>query len=83
MEMMTKNILICTSLFYFQAADVPRKIEICHRSYKLLVDRVNFNPNDIIFDSNILTIGTGMEEHNNYAIDFIQAITQIKVIICI
>lgn len=63
-----------------QAADVQRKIEICQRSYKLLTERVEFNPNDIIFDPNILTIATGMEEHNNYAVDFIDAIKQIKIL---
>ena len=63
----------------FQAADLERKVEICQRSYNLLVERANFNPNDIIFDPNILTIATGMEEHNNYAIDFIEAVRQIKV----
>ena len=62
-----------------QAADAQRKVEICERSYHLLVDRVQFNPNDIIFDPNILTIATGMEEHNNYAMDFIEAIKIIKV----
>lgn len=61
-----------------QAADLERKVEICHRSYKLLTEKINFNPNDIIFDPNILTIATGMEEHNEYAIDFIESIKKTK-----
>eukprot|EP00111_Clytia_hemisphaerica_P005108 TCONS_00014711-protein len=61
-----------------QAASLERRIEICKRSYDILVDRVHFNANDIIFDSNILTIATGMEEHNEYAIDFIKAVAEIK-----
>jgi len=56
-----------------------RKVEICTRSYRLLVDRVGFCPNDIIFDPNILTIATGMEEHNTYGISFIEATKIIKV----
>ena len=66
-------------LFFLQAADADRKVEICIRSYKLLVDKVGFNPNDIIFDPNILTIATGIEEHNTYGIDFIEACKRIKV----
>lgn len=61
-----------------QAADLQRRVEICERSYNILVERVNFNPNDIIFDPNILTIATGMEEHNEYGIHFIKAISEIK-----
>ena len=61
-----------------QAADRDRKVEICQRSYNILVKKVGFNPNDIIFDPNILTIATGMEEHNNYGLDFIQATKIIK-----
>ncbi|XP_078134933.1 methionine synthase isoform X2 [Sander vitreus] len=61
-----------------QATDTDRKVEICTRAYKLLVDKVGFDPNDIIFDPNILTIGTGMEEHNDYAIYFIRATKLIK-----
>ena len=56
-----------------QAATVERKIEVCRRAYDLLVDRLNFNPADIIFDLNVLAIATGMEEHNNYAVNFIKA----------
>ena len=61
-----------------QAADMERKVEICVRSFKLLVDRVGFNPNDIIFDPNILTIATGIEEHNTYGMAFIEATRRIK-----
>ncbi|CAI5682729.1 methionine synthase isoform X4 [Oreochromis niloticus] len=61
-----------------QATDTERKVEICTRAYQLLVNKVGFNPNNIIFDPNILTIGTGMEEHNQYAISFITATKIIK-----
>ncbi|XP_051926988.1 methionine synthase isoform X2 [Hippocampus zosterae] len=61
-----------------QATDRARKVEICTRAYNLLVRKIGFNPNDIIFDPNILTIGTGMEEHNDYAVNFIRATKMIK-----
>ena len=61
-----------------QATDQQRKYEICERSYRILVDKVGFNPNDIIFDPNILTIATGLEEHNAYAIEYLDAIRAIK-----
>ncbi len=61
-----------------QAADYEAKIAICERAYRLLVDKANFAPEDIIFDPNILTIGTGIIEHNNYAIDFIKSTQWIK-----
>lgn len=61
-----------------QATSVDRKFEICARSYRLLVDEAGFDPTDIIFDPNILTIGTGMDEHNDYAISFIDACRRIK-----
>ncbi|XP_051273084.1 methionine synthase isoform X1 [Dicentrarchus labrax] len=61
-----------------QATDTDRKVEICTRAYKLLVSKVGFDPNNIIFDPNILTIGTGMEEHNEYAVNFIRATKLIK-----
>ena len=61
-----------------QAADCFHKVRICKRSYKILVEDVGFNPRDIIFDPNILTIATGMAEHDNYAKDFIDATRQIK-----
>ncbi len=61
-----------------QAATFEEKIRICARAYSLLVDEVEFPPEDIIFDPNILTVATGMEEHNNYAVDFINATRWIK-----
>ncbi len=61
-----------------QADNYERRIEICERAYKLLVNVVKFPPQDIIFDPNILTVGTGIEEHNNYAVDFINATKWIK-----
>ncbi len=61
-----------------QAASYAEKIRICERAYRLLVDTVGFPPEDIIFDPNILTVGTGIEEHNNYAVDFIEATRWIK-----
>lgn len=61
-----------------QADTFERRIEICERSYKILVKEVGFPPQDIIFDPNILAIATGIEEHNNYAIDFLKVITWIK-----
>jgi len=61
-----------------QADTVARKIEICARSFELLTGRIGFPPQDIIFDPNIFAIGTGIEEHNNYAIDFIEAVEAIK-----
>lgn len=56
-----------------QADTFDRKIEVCGRAYRLLVDKVRFNPHDIIFDPNVLAVATGMDEHNNYAVDFIKA----------
>ena len=61
-----------------QADSFERKIEICERAYRLLVDEVGFPPEDIIFDPNIFAIATGIEEHNNYAVDFIEATRWIK-----
>ncbi|XP_072265288.1 methionine synthase isoform X1 [Pyxicephalus adspersus] len=61
-----------------QATDQDTKVKVCTRAYNLLVTELNLNPSDIIFDPNILTIGTGMEEHNNYAINFIKATKIIK-----
>jgi len=61
-----------------QAATFEDKIRICERAYRILVDQVGFPPEDIIFDPNILTVATGMEEHNNYAVDFINATRWIK-----
>lgn len=56
-----------------QADTYNRKIEVCERAYRILVDKVGFAPEDIIFDPNVLAVATGIEEHNNYAVDFIQA----------
>ena len=61
-----------------QAATFAEKIRICERAYRILVDEVGFPPEDIIFDPNILTVATGIEEHNNYAVDFIEATRWIK-----
>lgn len=61
-----------------QADSYERRVEICSRAYKILTETVKFAPEDIIFDPNILTVATGMEEHNNYAIDFIRATEWIK-----
>jgi len=61
-----------------QADNYERRIEICERAYWILVNKVGFPPQDIIFDPNILTVGTGIEEHNNYAVDFINATRWIK-----
>ncbi len=61
-----------------QAATYEDKIRICERAYRILVDDIGFAPEDIIFDPNILTVATGMEEHNNYAVDFINATRWIK-----
>jgi len=61
-----------------QAATFEDRIRICARAYRILVDEVGFPPEDIIFDPNILTVATGMEEHNNYAVDFIDATRWIK-----
>ena len=61
-----------------QADTFERKIEICERAYRVLVDEVDFPPEDIIFDPNIFAIATGIEEHNNYAVDFIEATRWIK-----
>ncbi|MFD2863319.1 methionine synthase [Mucilaginibacter antarcticus] len=61
-----------------QADNLERRKEICQRSYNILVNEVGFPPQDIIFDPNILTVATGLEEHNNYAVDFIDATRWIK-----
>jgi len=61
-----------------QAATYEDKTRICERAYRILVDEVGFPPEDVIFDPNILTVATGMEEHNNYAVDFINATRWIK-----
>jgi 5-methyltetrahydrofolate--homocysteine methyltransferase len=61
-----------------QADTVERKVAICQRAYRLLLDQAGYDPTDIIFDPNVLAIATGLEEHNNYAINFIEATSQIK-----
>jgi 5-methyltetrahydrofolate--homocysteine methyltransferase len=62
-----------------QADTAGRKIEICERAYRLLTDRLDFDPSDIVFDLNILAIATGLEEHNYYALDFLDAAKVLKV----
>jgi 5-methyltetrahydrofolate--homocysteine methyltransferase len=61
-----------------QAVTKDRKVEISARAYRLLTEEVGFDPSDVIFDVNILTVGTGMEEHNNYAVEFIEAVRELK-----
>ncbi|MCB2154904.1 methionine synthase [bacterium] len=61
-----------------QADTAERKVEISERAYKLLVEKAGFDPTDIIFDPNVLTVGTGIEEHNNYAVAFIEATRELK-----
>ena len=61
-----------------QAAEAARKVAICRRAYSLLTEKAGFAPEDIIFDVNILTVATGIEEHNNYAVEFIEAVREIK-----
>lgn len=61
-----------------QADSYERKIEVCARAYRILTDRVGFHPYDIIFDPNVLAVATGIEEHNNYAVDFIRATAWIR-----
>jgi 5-methyltetrahydrofolate--homocysteine methyltransferase len=61
-----------------QADTKQRKVEICHRAYKILTEQVGYDPQDIIFDPNIFAVATGLEEHNNYGVDFIEATKEIK-----
>ncbi len=61
-----------------QADTFQRKIEICERAYRILVDQVGFPPEDIIFDPNVFAVATGIEEHNNYGVDFIEATKWIR-----
>lgn len=61
-----------------QATSKEHKVEICQRAYKLLTEKIKFNPADIIFDVNILTVATGIDEHNNYGVSFIEAVREIK-----
>ncbi len=61
-----------------QADTKDRKVEICHKAYRILTEQIGFPPQDIIFDPNIFAVATGIEEHNNYAVDFIEATREIK-----
>jgi 5-methyltetrahydrofolate--homocysteine methyltransferase len=61
-----------------QADTKQRKVDICHRAYKILTEKVGYDPQDIIFDPNIFAVATGLEEHNNYGVDFIEATKEIK-----
>jgi 5-methyltetrahydrofolate--homocysteine methyltransferase len=61
-----------------QAVTADRKVAICSRAYQILTEQVGLAPTDIIFDANILTVGTGIEEHNNYAVEFIEAVRDLK-----
>ncbi len=61
-----------------QADTKQRKVEICRRAYKILTEQVGYDPQDIIFDPNIFAVATGLEEHNNYGVDFIEATREIK-----
>lgn len=61
-----------------QADTKERKVNICHKAYKILTEQVGFEPQDIIFDPNIFAVATGLEEHNNYGVDFIEATREIK-----
>ncbi len=61
-----------------QAASLSEKVRICKRAYDLLINKLDFDPNDIIFDANILTVATGIEEHNAYGVNFIEAVREIK-----
>jgi 5-methyltetrahydrofolate--homocysteine methyltransferase len=61
-----------------QAVTKEHKVAICQRAFKLLTEKAGFPPEDIIFDANILTVGTGIEEHNNYAVEFIEAVRELK-----
>ena len=62
-----------------QAVTADHKVSICKRAYQILTEKVGFAPSDIIFDCNILTVGTGMEEHSNYAVEFFEAVRRIKI----
>jgi len=62
-----------------QAVTADHKVSICKRAFKILTEQVGFAPEDIIFDANILTVGTGMEEHSNYAVEFFEAVRRVKI----
>ncbi|HZY84271.1 MAG TPA: vitamin B12 dependent-methionine synthase activation domain-containing protein, partial [Gemmataceae bacterium] len=61
-----------------QAVTADRKVEVCARAHKLLTEKAGFTSSDIVFDTNILTVGTGMEEHDNYAVEFFEAVRRLK-----
>ena len=61
-----------------QADSTERKVEICERAYRILTEEIGFSPQDIIFDSNVLTVATGIEEHNSYGVNFIEATRELK-----
>jgi len=61
-----------------QADTIDRKVSICERAYRILTERIQFPPEDIIFDPNIFAVATGIEEHNRYSLDFIEATAAIK-----
>jgi len=63
-----------------QATEIDAKVAICKRAYDLLIEKAGYHPTDIIFDANILTVGTGIEEHNPYAVNFFEAVRQIKTV---
>ena len=58
------------------------QVRMCKRAYDLLLEKLDFDPEDIVFDPNILTVGTGLPEHNNYAVDFIEATRELKKVCC-
>src|SRR5437870_3603648 len=64
-----------------QADTLDRKVEVCTRAYHILTEKIGFPPQDIIFDPNVLTVATGIEEHNNYAVEFIEATRKIKAMV--
>ena len=73
------DVMVC-SFRLCQAADFESKVRICMRAFDLLVSKAGFSPNDVVFDPNILTIATGIEEHNSYGVDFLNAVGEVKVI---
>ena len=72
------QVAFCLKLIVSQAFCAALQVDMCQRAYKILVERVGFDPQDIVFDPNILTVGTGLPEHNNYAVDFFRATRELK-----
>jgi cobalamin-dependent methionine synthase I len=68
----------CMTIEEGQAVNTDRRVEICARAYRILTEQVGFQPQDIILDPNILTIATGIEEHNNYAVSYIESVRILK-----